>query len=199
MVFGRPVLEGWHDDKQIRYLSGRNRDVVQDYFSVPPFCMEYPHDPEDIMTGYPVDRKIIMPGNILEERWIRRTAYRGDMQFHLYPADRFEVRGIDRPLGTFAVAFQKIAPPGYPDEGAERVRGAGYTAPVPRDPGMVFPSPSAPAITVTETLFSLMFSSSNRAVTGSTAVTCAKYGPPGCRMPRHSHRYRGHNRRARYR
>ncbi len=79
------------------------------------------HDTEDIMTGPAVYRKIVIAADICEECRFRRSADGRKMKFHLDAADIAQLPGIDKPFGTFTIAFQKIAPAAHCNEVPERI------------------------------------------------------------------------------
>jgi hypothetical protein len=67
--------------------------------------MKDAHDTKDIMTGLSFDLKIIPATDIRKKLRIRRSADRGQMNFHLDAADIVELRRIDKPFCTFTIAF----------------------------------------------------------------------------------------------
>lgn len=74
--------------------------------------MQVSHETQLRMAWYPVKGKLVMAGDIFEERRFRLAADRGDVEFHLNAPYAGEISGIDYPLCSFTVAFQEIAATG---------------------------------------------------------------------------------------
>jgi len=85
--------------------------------------MEYSHYSESRMHGLSFDLKMIVAPDIVKEQGVGWSANRGNVEFHLYPADFGEINWYHLPFCAFAVAFQEITAPGHFDNPAEWVRG----------------------------------------------------------------------------
>lgn len=85
------------------------------------------------MAGPVFNLKIIVTTDIIEKCPVWQTANGWQVEFHLNPADPVEIFRVDQPLGTLAVAFQKIAAPAKSNNPGKGIRRHHPAAVIPAD------------------------------------------------------------------